>query len=210
MATFGDLVTDLRTRKLNESSTAYFSDSTDLIPMLAQAERAVAAAFGFPRAVATGTVSTSFITPPTNTQAVLSLSVGILRLRKVERNFLDLYNYTAYPRFYFYDPAVGGNILIAPTPASPAPYALHYVLTFPESRASGDTVWNGLFPMYHEVVSMLATARAYEKGAASYETAAYWLQKAALMLRDMAGHLAQHGYYASPTALAQLTGGEQK
>lgn len=173
--------------------------------MLAQAERSVAAAFGFPRAVAAGTVSTSTITSPSDLLAVLGLSVGVLQLQKAERRLLSTYNYSAYPRFYFHDPAIGGDITVAPTPSSGLPYTLTYVVKLPETRTSGDVVWNGLFEPFHEVVSMLAAGRAYEKGAASYELSAYWMQKASLMLKDIAGYLAQHGYHIAPNVLAQLT-----
>lgn len=208
--TFGDLLTDLRTRKLNESGTSYFSDSSDLLPMLAQAERAIAAAFGFPRSSASGNTmaSVATITAPADLLAITpkGLSLNGLVLRHLAFPELEFYKQqgTGVPRYYSYDPAIGGNINLAPVPSGAFPYRLDYVVKLAETRVSGATPWNGLFPQFHELISLYAAAQAYEKGAAGYEMAGYWVQRASLRMQDFAAFLAHHGLKPPPNVFALL------
>jgi len=199
--TFNQLLTELRTRKLNESTTDFFGDSVDLLPMLGQAALVIGSVFGIPRKDATGnTTAGADITPPSDFLNVTPNGVYVagLALRRVSTQQLEFYKLGGQgtPRYYAFDPAKSGNIKLAPLPSAALAYTFEYQVKLPDpdSVVGTDQPWLGTFPQFHDVVALYATVLAYEKGQTNYDSAAYWVQRFQARMRDFAIYLDQAGY----------------
>lgn len=223
--TFGDLLYDLRNRKLNEATTTFFDDTLDLLPMLALSEQRIAGMFGIPRNVVSGSlrVSKPYVIPPTDFLAVVpgGLTVNGWVLKHVTPGELAFYNQvpntsTGQPRYYSFNPLGPTVFDMSPAPRnSDGIYTLEYVAALPSTRVTTDVPWNGVLPQFHEVISILAAAKAYEKGpssphnmymgtGSSYDISNRWMSMAQMVLEDMAAYLIDKGMSLQPNIAGMI------
>lgn len=192
MATFGDLRTELRDFKLVEAATDYF-EPDDLLTLLENAANEIASAFRFPKDAGTVTVSTSAtsFTPPSGTRGIETVSFGGMKVARASHPlvlFLQEFAEEVWPRAWFWDASQEGDVEFGPPVSSGGDFSVRYVKQ-PHASAvtSSTTVWDGLFPGFHEVVLLRATVKAFEM---SYEIEnAQWnLQRYQMLLQEMATH----------------------
>ena len=182
--TFAEARQVLRNDILAEESTDYYTDA-DLFEYLKRAAKELAFTYGFPREIAT--IS---LTPG---QATFSLPSDAANIDLQEVSFngftLTLAPYRAIahmvdqpslgqPRFYNYDPKrMSSTVRIAPASNRAGNVTFEYVQKYEiDSLTPSSPMWSGLFPAYHELIIFRAAVKAFD---ASLETerAAYYMQK---------------------------------
>lgn len=194
--TFDEARTILRNDVLAEASTDYYSDA-DLLGFLARSARELAMAFGFPTGVDTVALTAN--------DASFTLPVGAANMDLNEVSYdgfaLALAPYRTIlqyvdqpslgqPRYYNFDPKRGDlTVYIAPKAPRNANVRFEYVKEYDTSSVlASDSVWDGLFPEYHELVIYRAGTKAFE---ASLETdlAGYWSQKEQAKMQEFGAFL---------------------
>jgi hypothetical protein len=157
--TFGELIAMVRREIIvDDYADAFTSD--DIRDALWRASFEIAAAFDFPRAVATGSVSlaSSSVAVPADCAKVHSLHINGDDARSVDLHYLQrMLPGDPNPVKYFnFDPRRAAAILIAPR--SPGgTFALEYTqtLTRPVSFDAG-VPWNGVLSQFHPIIAYRA------------------------------------------------------
>lgn len=192
MATLGTLRDELRNRKLVESATDFYSES-ELLDMVIEASREIAAAFRFPKKVATTTESagTVAISLPAGGFDVVSVGldgVSIPRVSYPYVKFMQGLVTETWPRGWNWDADRGGDIQVGP-PAAAGDFDVLYMSDpYASTPVGGTQVWDGLYPGFHELVALRAAVKAFEQGF-EFENSQYYFQRYAAMLQEFAQFL---------------------
>lgn len=198
MATFDELRTKLRARVLNATSANYY-DNTDLLGMLEDASREIAAAFRFPKAISSaiplvaGDVDVSPL--PSTLVDVESVNVGGLTLPKRAYPYVKMMQQipqAKWPRGYFFDTHFGtaATLMIGPPSAGSVNALVEYVAD-PYAGAtvtSATEVWSGAHENFHELVLLRGAVKSFEL-TFEMEDAQYYLGRYAQVLQEFAGFL---------------------
>jgi hypothetical protein len=194
--TFDEARTILRNDVLAEASTDYYSDE-DLLGFLARSARELAMAFGFPTGVDTVSLTTddaSFSLPADAANMDLNeVSYDGFSLTLAPyRTILQYVDQTSVgqPRYYNFDPKRGDlTVYIAPKAPRDASVRFEYVKEYDTSSVvAGDSVWDGLFPEYHELVIYRAGVKAFDASLEN-DRAGYWVQKEQAKSQEFAAFL---------------------
>lgn len=198
MATFDVLRSKLRARVLNASSSNYYEDA-DLLGILDDASRELAAAFRFPRAVTSaiplpvGAVAVPSL--PTTLVDVETVNVGGLAVPKRSYAYVKMMQQlpqAKWPRGYFFDTHYGaGATLMVGAPSLGGISAVVEYVDDPYGGATvvaGTEVWNGAHENFHELVLLRGAVKAFEM-TFEMEDSSYYLQRYGMVLQEFANFL---------------------
>jgi len=198
MATLGDIRTKLRARVLNATSANYYDD-TDLLGIVEDASREIAAGFRFPRVISSaialvaGDIDVSPL--PSTLVDVESVNVGGLTLPKRAYPYVKMLQQipqAKWPRGYFFDTHFGtaATLMIGPPSAGAVNAVIEYVADPYDGATvtSVTTVWNGAHSNFHELVLLRSAVKSFEL-TFEMEDAQYYLGRYSEVLQEFASFL---------------------
>lgn len=191
--TLGEVRDELRERKLVEASTDFYSDHA-VLDMVIDASREVAGAFRFPKVAGTvsvGAGSVSFAVP-SGTRDVESVSfegVSCPRVSLPYVVFLQKLLTESWPRGWNFDPSRGGTVVEVGPPTPVGEFRFLYVgPVYSGNPVAGTQVWDGLYPEFHDLVTLRAAVKSFEMGF-EYENAQYYVQRYQMGMQEFSAFL---------------------
>lgn len=199
MASLGDIRDKLRHQVLNVSTASYY-DSADLLEMVTDASREIAAAFRFPVRPVSGSLPAGTIAMdlPSGGLDVVRVSVGGLAVTPRSWSyvkFLQALPPAPFPRGYYFDMLQYGsgirNVQVGPPVLATSSYEALYVRDVYEDAVVVSTnteVWMGEHESFHDLALLRGAVKAFDMKF-ELSDSAYYLSKYQQRTEEFAQYL---------------------